>query len=550
MYLFLPEALEFAFSAVSSSINPKRAPPKTYAEAMRRPDAHLWHEAACKEIDALVERGTWVPAKLPPGKKAIGSRWVFVVKYKADGSLERYKARLVIKGFSQLPVIDYGEIYASTLRWEVLRAILAMAAIEDLYVGCADADNAFVNGDLDREIHMEQPEGFPQGSPDMVLRLKKPLYGLKQGPFLWHEKLDEILTSLGFTKLQSDASVWFYEKDGVRIIVPVYVDDMTVVSKSKSDVENFFDQLEKHIKIRRLGEITSILGVKVDRDRAKCTIHLSQKQYIINMLERYGFADCGTVSTPIDPGVALTEEQCPKTDEEKQEMRSIPYISAIGSLIYLAISTRPDISFAVGRLARYNTNPGPAHWQAVKHLFRYLKGTMDYRLTLSPDSTTSELFVGYSDADHGGCKDTGYSTGGYVMKMGNGAISWRSKLQDVVTNSTTEAEYIAAYSGGTEVLFLRKLFTELGYSFPDPTTLYLDNQSAIKVTQKPEHHGRMKHLDLKWFWLRDEVTKWKTLQTVHCPGDFMPADILTKALPASKVKTACKLLGLSGPGLD
>jgi hypothetical protein len=550
VYLFLPEALEFAFAAVSSSIDPKQAPPKTYAEAMGRPDTHLWHEAACKEIDALVERGTWVLAKLPPGKKAIGSRWVFVVKFNADGSLNRYKGRLVIKGFSQIPVLDFGDTFASTLRWEVLRAILAVGAIEDLEIETADADNAFLNGDLDADIFMQQPEGFPQGPSDLVLQLKKPLYGLKQGPRLWHEKLDEILTKLGFEKIQSDASVWIYQKDGVRIIVPVFVDDMTVVTKSKSDIDRFFTQLEKHIKIRRLGKISSILGVKVERDREKRTIHLSQKQYIINMLERYGFADCSTVSTPIDPGVSLTLEQCPKTAEEKEEMRSVPYISAIGSIIYLAISTRPDISFAVGRLARYNANPGPAHWQAVKHLFRYLKGTMDYKLSLAPDITTSELFVGYSDADYGGCKDTGYSTGGYVMKMGSGAISWRSKLQDLVVSSTTEAEYVAAHSGGKEVLFLRKLFTELGYSFPSPTTLYLDNQSAISVSQKPEHHGRMKHLDLKWFWLRDEVTKWKRMQTVHCPGEFMPADILTKALPAVKVKSACKLLGLTGPGLD
>ncbi len=320
----------------------------------------------------------------------------------------------------------------------------------------------------------------------------------------------------------------------MRIIVPVFVDDMTLVAKSKATIDNVISQLEQHFKLRRLGGIEHLLGVKVERDRAKRTIHLSQRQYILSMLERYGMADCSPVSTPMNPGVTLSEEQCPKTPEEKEEMRSIPYIAAVGSLIYCALATRPDVAYEVGLFARYNSNPGKAHWAAVKHLFRYLKGTMDYKLTLSPDTSTSEMFLGYSDADHGGDKDNGYSTGAYVVKMGNGTVSWRSKLQDVVTNSTTEAEYIAAYHGGQELLFFHNLLTELGYTFTSPHTLFIDNMSALAVTQKPEHHGRMKHLDLKWFWLRDEVTKRKSLWTAHCPTAFMPADILTKAFPTTR----------------
>ena len=197
------------------------------------------------------------------------------------------------------------------------------------------------------------------------------------------------------------------------------------------------------------------------------------------------------------------------------------------------------------RSDRFNTNPGRAHWAAVKHLFRYLKGTMDYRLTYSPDSSTSELFVGYSDADHGGDKDTGYSTGAYVVKMGTGAVSWRSKLQDVVTLSTTEAEYISGVHAGQEMIWFHNLLEELGYTFTGPHTLHIDNMSAIAFSQNPEHHGRMKHLDLKYLWLRDEVSRKKTIRTVHCPTDFMPADILTKPLPLVKVKTAFELLGLT-----
>ena len=225
-------------------------------------------------------------------------------------------------------------------------------------------------------------------------------------------------------------------------------------------------------------------------------------------------------------------------------MRTVPYAHAVGSLMYLAISTRPDIAYAVGVLSRFAANPGQAHWIAVKHLFRYLQGTVDYKLTYSPDPSSSSLFTAFSDADHGGCKDSGRSTGAYVIKMGTGAISWSSKLQPVVALSTTEAEYIAAVSAGTEICWLRNLFKELGTDLSSsPTPLHIDNQSALAVAKNPEHHGRMKHLDLRFYWLRDEVAKGG-MRVVYCPTDRMPADLLTKPLSAVKVDVCCKLLGL------
>ena len=212
--------------------------------------------------------------------------------------------------------------------------------------------------------------------------------------------------------------------------------------------------------------------------------------------------------------------------------------------MYLAISTRPDISYSVGVLSRFSANPALQHWAAVKHLFQYLKGTLDYKLTYSPDPSSTSLFTTYSDADHGGCKDTGRSTGAYIVKMGTGAISWRSKLQTVVALSTTEAEYIAACSAGCEIMWLHKLFTELGYDLSSsPHPLHIDNQSALSVAKNPEHHGRMKQLDLSYFWLRDEVEK-ATISVQHCPTAKMPADLLTKALTLTKVKECCRMLGL------
>jgi len=224
-------------------------------------------------------------------------------------------------------------------------------------------------------------------------------------------------------------------------------------------------------------------------------------------------------------------------------MRSVPYLQAVGSLMYLAVSTRPDIAYSVGVLARFNQNPGPLHWKAVKHLFRYLKGTIDYKLTYSGLYPSSELFTTYSDADHAGNPDNGCSTSGYVVKMGNGAVSWSSRLQGIVELSTTEAEFVAATSAGQEILWLRHLFTELGYKVDSPSTLHIDNRSALSVAKNPEHHGRMKHLDLRFYWLRDEVEQGK-INVVHLPTDLMPADILTKSLGRLKVGEMVTMLGL------
>src|SRR5882757_5305471 len=224
------------------------------------------------------------------------------------------------------------------------------------------------------------------------------------------------------------------------------------------------------------------------------------------MLEKYGLSNANPVSTPMDPGLKLSTSMAPQSEDDVIFMKSVPYINAVGSLMYLALTSRPDIAYSVGVLARFNSNPGPLHWKAVKHLLRYLKGTINLCLTYGPsDSDSSEPFISYSDSDHGGNPDSGKSTGGYVVKIGCGAVSWSSKLQTLVTLSTTEAEYVAAVEAAKEVVWMRKFMTELGYPQHAPSLLLMDNQSAISVSKNPEHHGRMKHLDLRFYWLRDVV---------------------------------------------
>ncbi|CAA7264651.1 unnamed protein product [Cyclocybe aegerita] len=277
---------------------------------------------------------------------------------------------------------------------------------------------------------------------------------------------------------------------------------MTLALRSEEALDKFVAEFPTHFKLRDLGPTKFLLGVEIGRNRAERQLTLCQHQYIVNKLEEYGMASCTSVGTPMVPGLKLSKEGCPTTPEEKAEMENIPYISAVGSLMYLATMTQPDIAYTVGVLARFNSNPGKLHWQAVKHLFRYLKGTLDMKLVYGPDPALGKkLFWTYSDADFGGDKDRGKSTTGYMVKLGRGAVCWSSKLQSIVTTSTTEAEYVAGLAAGKEICWVQNILTELGYHPAKPSKLYIDNQSALSVTKNPEHHGRMKHLDISFYWL-------------------------------------------------
>ena len=521
--------------------------PPTFAAAMKRPDAEKWREAAETEMNNHFENGTWEYVERPPDAKVIGSRWVFVVKRHSDGSVERYKGRVVAQGYSQRPGFEYAEdaTFSPTYRPASLRLILALAAQKELHLRSVDISAAFLLGtELTEDIYMRQPPGFHHGAPNMVCHLRKPLYGLKQSARNWNQKLHQVLTQeMGFKRLESDRAVYIYANGDNRIIVPVFIDDITLAGTSDEENGKMVAELQKHFKLRDLGATKYLLGIAITRDWDKGTVSLSQRQYILNILERFGMSDCKPVGTPIDPGTPLTKDMSPKTEDEHAEMANVPYLQAVGSLMYLATTTRPDISYTVGVLSRFNSNPGPRHWLAVKHLMRYLKGTLEYKLVYSHDVNDKELFTTYTDADHGGNKDNGKSTGGYVTLVCGAAVGWRSTLQAFVTLSTTESEFVAGVEAGKEIKWTRAILEEFGYPVSGASTLLIDNQSALSVSKNPEHHGRMKHLDIRYFWLRDEVEAGN-IAPVYIPTSDQVADIFTKALPRAQVEKFRDLLGL------
>jgi transposase InsO family protein len=376
--IFIPivDGVEFAL-ATSSNFEPK-----SLKEALELPDSDKWIDAALNEIKSLLDNKTWDIVPLPAGKGAIGSRWVFKIKKKSDGSIERYKGRLVAKGFLQKEGIDYTETFAPTVRLSAVRTVLALAALEDMELESVDVSSAFLNGELDESVYMKLPEGFSVDGDDgtvvWVLKLLKSLYGLKQAGRCWSKKLHEVLTNLGFIRTESEHSFYIYEHNGVKILVPVYVDDLTLASKSKSALVKLKADLASNFKIRDLGPTEFILGIKVERDRPNRTIYISQSAYIQSILDEHLPAptkDMNSVRVPMLPDSRLSSEDSPQTPDERAKMSKSRYLEIIGKLLYIERTTRPDIAYALHVLCRFGANPGPKHLGTLRHLLRYIRKT-------------------------------------------------------------------------------------------------------------------------------------------------------------------------------
>ena len=517
--------------------------PRNVPEAMRSPAWPKWKEAMEEEHTALAAHRTWKLEKPPPGANIVGCRWVFRLKQDASGAIVRYRARLVAQGYSQVPGVDFFDTYAPVANLASIRVVLALAARNDFEIHQIDIKSAYLNGEFEKNevIYMKLPPGLDLTQDrSLVLRLLRPLYGLRQSGRHWYRKLWQILRdALRMRRCEVDQAV-FYRVEGAAVIVIVaHVDDLTIVTSSSALMGEVKSKLSKSLKITDLGEIHWILGISVHRDRPHRTLALGQEAYVEAILQRFGFGQIRPLSMPMDPNVTLTTAQSPQTPEEAAEMEKIPYREAVGSLMYAALGTRPDIAYAVGIVSKFNQSPGQAHWTAVKRIFAYLGGTRDLKLMYGDKG--HEL-VGYSDAD-GSMHEERRAISGYAFLIDGGAVSWSSKKQEVVALSTTEAEYVALTHATKEAMWLRTFVGGILGRPATPTTLHGDNQSAIALTKDHQYHARTKHIDIRFHFIRWVIQEGH-MKLVYCPTDDMIADTLTKALPSPKVKHFARELGL------
>jgi hypothetical protein len=486
--------VEYAMAAEISEV--EALEPRSLAEVKRQPDWPLWEKAIQEELALLQETGTWELTDAPDGANIVGLKWVFCMKKDVTGNVICYKAHLVAQGFSQVPGVNYFDTFAPIEKLASIRAALAMAAAEDMELHQIDIKGAYLNGELTAHeiIFMQQPPGYhAPNTSGKVCHLHKTLYGLKQSGQCWYQRLVDIMMQhLGFSCCDVDQAVFFQHEGQLIIIVLVHVDDCMIAATTIMLIEHFKVEITKHVKISDLGELHWLLGIEIRHKRDKHTIHLSQHSYIDSILHCYSLQNLKPVSIPMETSIHLSTSQSPATTAEFAQMCNVLYHKAMGLLMYALLGTHPDISFAVQTVSHFSKKPRPAHWEAVKRIFWYLKGMRD--LWLSFGHVKIDL-AGYADAD-GSMAEDRHAISGYAFIVYGGAISWSAKCQDIISLLMTESECMTATHMAKEALWLCSLIEQLFGTTLSPTTLFLDNQSAITLSKDHQYHARTKHIDI------------------------------------------------------
>lgn len=494
-----------------------------------------WKNAMDLEYKSLLDNNTWDLAPLPPGRVPVTCKWVFKIKNNENGN-KIHKARLVARGFSQKAGIDYQETYAPTVRLSSIRVFLSVSVQEQYHIHQMDAKAAFLQGDLDEDIYMTQPPGYAKGS-NTFCHLKKALYGLKQAPRQWFKRIKSVLETTNFKMSCADNGVYVGYYKTTQVLICIYVDDL-LISSSDMDSITFVKQLlTAKLNMKDLGILKSFLNISMAYNKDEGSLFMNQSEHITSILQRFGMKYCNPVSTPLLSINFIREADI----NEHHGDHSFPYRQAVGSLMFIMLSTRPDIAFSVSVLSRFLTDPKPVHWQAVKRVFRYLKGTINYKLKFQTGN--NEDLTMFGDADWANDIDR-KSVSGLCVFHGKNITSWGTKKQSNIALSTTEAELIASSEVLREGLWTKKLLQELSPTNHFNCTLYSDNQPCIRILKSNESHNRTKHIDVKYLHIQESAER-HNIAIIHCPSEHMIADVFTKALATNRLFSLCQMLHLN-----
>jgi transposase InsO family protein len=512
----------------------------TMKEARESAEWPQWKEAMETELNQLRQMGTWELVDLPEGRRAVGNRWVLIKKYLKSGQLDKYKARLVAKGYSQVPGMDFSETFSPVVRLETIRTILALTVNFDWELTQMDVKGAYLNGNLEEEVYMLQPEGFGDGT-NKVCHLIKTLYGLKQAGREWNKVLNTRLKDIGFKNIKADPCAFIRETNEHIEIITAWVDDLLLFTETAQLMDALKAELKTLFDISDLGSPQKIVGIEIDRDRKNGRLKISQTQYIDDLLAKYNMTDCKPVATPMDVSIDLNNAEELPNDSPIRTL----YRTLVGELMFLAIATRPDEANVIRKLAMYISKPGEIHWRAAKRVLRYLKGVRTLGITYVKDPNLDKrcLLHGCSDASFNS-EEGAKSVTGFVFTCAGGAITWGSRKQSLTALSATEAECLALTEATQEAVWLRTLLEELRLPQTLPTPMQEDNQGTIALSENPQFHRRSKHFLPKLHFIREKVAD-QTISIEYCPTEEMMADVLTKALPKDAHQSHVHRMGMT-----
>lgn len=524
----------YGFSNLCKTICPNASnDPVSVREALESSDREKWIEAMQDELQAFEENDAWTPvSELPSDKTLVQCKWVFKTKVNTDNSVH-YRARLVAKGFTQKPGIDYDETFSPVVRHSTLKLLFALSVQFRLDVTHLDVKTAFLNGFLKEDIYMMQPViDCDANRPKVIVKLNRAIYGLKQSSRSWYERVEQCLCELGFKKSLIEPCVFTKMNNEVKLVIALYVDDFFVYSNDQIETDKLISVLSSTFKIKNLGQVQQCLGMRVKIDKESNVITLDQEQYIDQLLEKFNLSKSKTASTPMECKLDFNKSEC--CDQE------IPYQQLIGSLMFLSVLTRPDISYSVSFLSQFNKCHTNTHWNYAKRILRYLKKTKSFCLRYVKETAG---LVGYVDADWASNTLDRRSYTGYCFVMAGSAISWESRKQRTVALSSMESEYMAIAEACKEAIYFRSLLCELT-GILDTVKIFNDSQSAQKLVANYVCNRKSKHIDIRYHFIKDAVSN-SIIELEYLPTTDMPADVLTKALsPALHYKC------IKGMGLD
>ena len=507
--------------------------PQTIEEAWKSKN---WREAMKLEMGALARNNTWEKCTLPEGKRPVGCRWVFTIKRRPDGTIERYKARLVAKGYTQTYGVDYSETFSPVAKMNTVRVLLSIAANKDWPLHQLDVTNAFLHGELTKEVYMEVPPGFGEEFENgEVCKLKRTLYGLKQSPKAWFGRFTEAMKKYDYSQSNADHTLFIKRKGEKITCLLIYVDDMIITGNDSEEIEVLKKNLGSEFEMKDLGYLKYFLGVEVMRSPQG--IFINQKKYILDLLAETGMVDCKPAETPMATNHNL------KINEESALADRGRYQRLVGKLIYLS-HTRPDIAYAVSVVSQFMHHPQIDHMEAAVRIVRYLKGTFDHGVLFKRNDHLE--IHGYTDADWAGNPVDRRSTAGYFTFVGGNLVSWRSKKQKVVALSSAEAEFRGIRSGLMEILWLRIVMNELGLLSPKTCQLFCDNKAAISISENPVQHDRTKHVEVDRHFIKENIEAGIIAFPFVRSGDQL-ADILTKAVGAKNFANVLRKLSIGNP---
>ncbi|KAF3667702.1 hypothetical protein FXO37_09904 [Capsicum annuum] len=507
----LPTLAESSITAetLPTALEETDAAAQSLRRARKKPVWMMDYEAMDDEIEAIERNDTWELIDLTEKHKIIGIKWVYKTKLKENGEINKYKARLVAKGYKKEYGMDYTEVFAPFSRHDTIRMLIALAAQNSWPIFQLDVKSAFLHGYLEEEVFIEQPPGYVKiRSENKVYRLKKDLYGLKQAPRAWYCRIESYFQKMGFQKCPYEPTLFVkIGENGKMLIACLYVDDLIFMGNNSDMFSDFKKCMMDEFDMSDLGKMYYFLGLEVVQ--SDDGIFVSQKKYMREILNRFKMQHCNPTNIPVEFGLKLT-----KAGSEKKTDSAF-YKQIVGSLMYLT-ATRPYIMYVFSLVSRYMECPTEMHILAAKRILCYLQGTKDFEIFYRKGERAD--LIGFTDSDYAGDQDGRKSTSGYVFMLGAGAVLWSSKTQTVVTLSSTEAKFVAATACACQVIWIRRILKELQFKMESATMIFCGNNSAIKLSKNPVNHGRSKHIDVTYYFLRDLHALLSSIFTIWTPS--------------------------------